>query len=333
MGDPAGIGLDITLAAWRDRARLALPPFLFVGDAEALRQRARALGVSVAIAETKAPREAIALSADDRLPVYPVAVGVAPVPGKPEPRNAAAVIRAIEIAVALVADGSAAAVVTNPIAKAVLYDAGFRHPGHTEFLAELAARHWPGKTHRSVMMLASDDLRVVPLTVHIPLAEVPRAISRSLIIDTVRITADALARDFRIVCPRIAIAGLNPHAGEGGAIGREEMQVILPAIAELKSSGLRVTGPHAADTLFHERARAAYDAVIAMYHDQALIPLKTLAFDEGVNVTLGLPFVRTSPDHGTAFGIAGSGEAKPESFIASLRFAQKLSAARAASLA
>lgn len=329
MGDPAGIGLDITLAAWRDRARLALPAFVFIGDPEALSQRAGMLGIAAPLAEIASPREGTGLFAAS-LPVYPVALETAAVAGRPDSRNAAAVIRSIEVATAFAADGAAAALVTNPIAKSVLYETGFKHPGHTEFLAELAARHWPGQSHRSVMMLASADLRVVPLTVHIPLADVPAALTRELILETVRITAAALARDFGIANPRIAIAGLNPHAGENGAIGREETEIIHPAIAELRSSGLHVSGPHAADTLFHERARTAYDAVVAMYHDQALIPLKTLAFDEGVNVTLGLPFVRTSPDHGTAFGIAGSGQASPESLIASLRLAHTLATARAA---
>jgi 4-hydroxythreonine-4-phosphate dehydrogenase len=219
--------------------------------------------------------------------------------------------------------------VTNPIAKSVLYAAGFAHPGHTEFLAALGERHAPGRRFHPVMMLAAPELRIVPLTVHIPLAEVPRAISRGLIFETVRTTWDALRRDFAIAQPRIAVTGLNPHAGEGGAIGAEERQVIAPAILELQSEGLTVTGPHPADTLFHAAARRGYDAVIAMYHDQALIPVKTLAFDTAVNVTLGLPFVRTSPDHGTAFDIAGQGRASPESLIAALKLAHDIAARRA----
>ena len=234
------------------------------------------------------------------------------------------IIGAIEQAVAAVATGEAAAVVTNPIAKATMTAAGFRHPGHTEFLAELASRHHPGHHFTSVMMLASDALRVVPLTVHIPLAKVPAALNAALIEETVRITVGDLTSRFGIVRPRIVVAGLNPHAGENGTLGREEIDIIAPAIAQLRSEGLDVSGPFSGDTMFHAAARSRYDAAIAMYHDQALIPLKTLAFDSGVNITLGLPFVRTSPDHGTAFDIAGSGRANPESFIAAVRMARRM---------
>jgi 4-hydroxythreonine-4-phosphate dehydrogenase len=230
---------------------------------------------------------------------------------------------------AAVVRGDAAALVTNPIAKAVLYGAGFKHAGHTEFLASLAEAREPGRRYHPVMMLAADELKVVPLTVHIPLADVARSITRPAIEDTVRVLWDALRRDFGLEAPRIAVAGLNPHAGEGGSLGREEEDIIIPAIRELRSEGLPVTGPHSADTLFHAEARARYDAVLCMYHDQALIPLKTLAFDRGVNVTLGLPFVRTSPDHGTAFDIAGTGTARPDSLIASLRLADTIAARRA----
>ncbi|HRD75460.1 MAG TPA: 4-hydroxythreonine-4-phosphate dehydrogenase PdxA, partial [Hyphomicrobiaceae bacterium] len=250
--------------------------------------------------------------------------------GRPTSTNAEAIVRSIERAVAFAEAGEAAAVVTCPIAKSVLQSAGFKHPGHTEFLAHLAETRRRGTTIRPVMMLAGPDLRVVPLTIHIPLADVPRAISRPLIIETTRITADALRRDFGLASPRIAITGLNPHAGESGTLGREEIETIGPAIGELKAGGLHVTGPHSADALFHAAARATYDAVIAMYHDQALIPLKTLAFDDGVNVTLGLPFVRTSPDHGTAFDIAGTGAARPESLIAALKLASEIATRRAA---
>jgi 4-hydroxythreonine-4-phosphate dehydrogenase len=224
---------------------------------------------------------------------------------------------------------NAAALVTNPIAKKTLYAAGFGYPGHTEQLAALAARHTPGQTYRPVMLLAAEELKVVPLTVHVPLASVPMLITEALIRETVLITARALVTDFGVTAPRLAVAGLNPHAGEGGTIGTEDARVIAPAIAALQAEGIRVTGPHSADTLFHAVARRSYDAVVAMYHDQALIPLKTLAFDRGVNVTLGLPFVRTSPDHGTAFNIAGSGKAGPESFIAALRLAAEIAARRA----
>ncbi len=328
MGDPAGIGLDINLMAWRDRKERGLPPFVLFADAEALRQRAKALSLSVPIAPVSSLADAATTFAT-ALPLHPVTLSQTVIAGRPRALAADAVVGAIEAATAAVMRGEASAVVTNPIAKSVLYEAGFRHPGHTEFLAELAARYVPGR-HVPVMMLACDQLRVVPLTVHVPLAAVPAAITRPLIFATVRITYEALARDFGIDHPRIAICGLNPHAGEEGSIGREEVDVIAPAIAELKAEGLTVTGPHSADTLFHAEARQNYDAAICMYHDQALIPIKTLAFDQGVNVTLGLPFVRTSPDHGTAFSIAGTGAASPESFIAACRMAHDLSQRRAA---
>jgi 4-hydroxythreonine-4-phosphate dehydrogenase len=273
----------------------------------------------------------VATLACDALTVVAVPLARPAVAGRPDPANAAAVIAAIERAVADVAAGVASAVVTNPIAKATLYAAGFRHPGHTEFLAELADRHHPGRRWLPVMMLASDELRVVPLTIHIPLAEVPAAVSRALILDTVRITARDLQRRFAIARPRLVVAGLNPHAGEGGSIGREDAEVIAPAVAELSAEGYDIAGPLSADTLFHAAARARYDAAVCMYHDQALIPLKTLAFDDGVNVTLGLPFVRTSPDHGTAFDIAGTGTARETSLVAALRLAWHMAAADAAS--
>lgn len=332
MGDPAGIGIDITLKAWNRRAELQLPPFAFFADSECVAQRACNLGISVPVREIETAFGAADIF-HDHLPVCPVHVAKPVKSGVPDALNAAAVIGAIEEAVEAVVRGEAAAVVTNPIAKSVLYTAGFTHPGHTEFLGALAERHWPGRRFHPVMMLASTALKVVPLTVHIPLADVPGAITRVAIFETVRITHEALKRDFGIVAPRIVVAGLNPHAGEGGAIGREERDVIAPAVKELQHEGLAISGPASADTLFHAAARQTYDVVIAMYHDQALIPLKTLAFDEGVNVTLGLPFVRTSPDHGTAFEIAGTGRANPESFIQSLKLAATMAAARAAGTA
>jgi 4-hydroxythreonine-4-phosphate dehydrogenase len=232
-----------------------------------------------------------------------------------------------------VLDGTALALVTNPIAKKSLGAIPLEYPGHTAFLGRLAARHTGDGTIRPVMMLVAPGLRVVPATVHIPLAAVPRTLSRGLIVETGRITARALAQDFAVAAPRIAVAGLNPHAGESGLIGSEEAEIIAPAIAELQREGIAVTGPHPADSLFHEAARAGYDAAIAMYHDQALIPLKTLAFDRGVNVTLGLPFVRTSPDHGTAYALAGTGRARPDSLIAALQLAAELGERRRAALA
>lgn len=330
LGDPAGIGPDIALMAWRARACLNGAVFAMTGGADILIERAKSLGLEVPVRRIDRMSEARA-EFRDALPVLPLdgRAGGMPIPGRPDPRFAPLVIASIERAVALCHGGEALAVVTNPIAKSVLYEAGFSHPGHTEFLAELAGRHWGG-AHRSVMMLAADELKVVPLTVHVPLSRVPGLITRGLIVETIEITARALERDFGLAQPRIAVAGLNPHAGESGAIGREEIEIVIPAIAELKAKGLAIAGPYPADTLFHEAARRTYDAAIGMYHDQALVPLKTLAFDRGVNVTLGLPFVRTSPDHGTAFDIAGSGKANPTSLIEALKVANRMGRRRAA---
>ncbi|MCL4768416.1 MAG: 4-hydroxythreonine-4-phosphate dehydrogenase PdxA [Hyphomicrobiaceae bacterium] len=334
MGEPAGVGLELTLKIWRAAATTpqAAPPYalLLYADPAAVAAYAGRAGLPDPCAVVATPREARTLW-PERLPVMPVRLACAVEPGRPDAANAAAVIASIEEATAAVVGGDAAALVTNPIAKSVLYGAGFAHPGHTELLAELAGRLVGGRTWRPVMLLASDELRVVPLTVHIPLAAVPRGLSRDLIVETVRILEEALLRDFALGGgrPRIAVAGLNPHAGEGGALGTEERQIIAPAIADLRAEGLAVTGPHSADTLFHAEARAGYDAAVAMYHDQALIPIKTLAFDRAVNVTLGLPFVRTSPDHGTAFDIAGSGRASPASLAAALALAARLAANRA----
>jgi 4-hydroxythreonine-4-phosphate dehydrogenase len=331
MGDPAGIGPEITLKAWTSRTTHQIAPFVVYGDPHMLEQRARALGLKVPIS-CVAPFDGVSALFQKALPVYPVALAAPASAGKPDSTNAPSIIMAIEQAVTDTASGKARAVVTNPIAKNVLYGAGFPHPGHTEFLAALAAKHWPGHRHQAIMMLASDSLRVVPLTIHVPLKDVPNLITRALIAETVRTTWEALKRDFGIGTPRIAICGLNPHAGEGGALGREEIDIIAPAILDLIQEGFALTGPHSADTLFHEAARRTYDAVIAMYHDQALIPLKTLAFDEGVNITLGLPFVRTSPDHGTAFDIAAEGRASAQSLINALRVADQMSVRRAAAL-
>jgi 4-hydroxythreonine-4-phosphate dehydrogenase len=242
-------------------------------------------------------------------------------------------VAAIEAATAAVARGEALALVTNPIIKRSLSLPTLAYPGHTEFLADLAQRYGAAARPRPVMMLAADELKVVPATVHIPLAAVPQTLTREVLEATIRITAAALAVDFGIAAPRIAVAGLNPHAGEGGLIGREEIELIAPVVADLAAAGIAVTGPHSGDTLFHAEARQAYDAAVTMYHDQALIPLKTLAFDRGVNVTLGLPFVRTSPDHGTAFALAGTGRARAGSFIAALRLAGEIGRRRRATVA
>jgi len=332
MGDPAGVGLDVTLLAWRDRAAIGLPPFALYADPDAVADRARALGIAVTLAVSEDVRVAAGAFAD-RLPVRPVPLGAPVVAGRSDGANAGAIIGSIEAAVADVVAGRAAAVTTNPLAKSTLLRAGFAHPGHTEFLAELAGRHHPGRAWVPVMMLAADILRVVPMTVHVPLARVPVLLTAERLAETVRITAAALASDFGIANPRVAVSGFNPHAGEDGTIGREEVEVIAPTIAALRAEGIAVSGPHSADSLFHAEARRHYDAAVAMYHDQALIPIKTLAFDTAVNVTLGLPFVRTSPDHGTAFSIAGTGTASPTSLIAALKLAAALAARRAAATA
>ncbi len=328
MGDPAGIGLDITLLAWRDRATSGIPPFILYADPTAVAERARALGIAPELAiseDLEAGRQAFAA----RLPVRPVPLAVPVVAGRTEMLNAGGIIAAIDQAVTDVVAGRAAAVATNPIAKSTLLRAGFQHPGHTEYLAELAGRHHSGRRWVPVMMLASDILRVVPLTVHVPIARVPELLTLARVGETVRIVAEAMIADFGIAKPRIAVTGLNPHAGEAGIIGREEVAVIAPAIASLQAEGLAVTGPHSADSLFHGEARKRYDAVVTMYHDQALIPIKTLSFETAVNVTLGLPFVRTSPDHGTAFDIAGTGAASPSSLVAALKLAAELAERRA----
>jgi 4-hydroxythreonine-4-phosphate dehydrogenase len=328
MGDPAGIGPDVTLAAWRQRQTSALHPFVLYGDPDVMRERAGALALDVPVVVIASPGEVAAVFAH-ALPVLPTRPGA----GAAEGRTDDQIVAAIEDATAAVASGQALALVTNPIAKASLRTVPLDYPGHTAFLGLLAARYSGGRSFRPVMMLVADELKVVPATVHIPLADVPRTLTRALIGETIRITASALEHDFGIDRPRIAVAGLNPHAGEHGLIGSEEASIIAPAIAELAREGIAVTGPHSADALFHDEARHTYDAVIAMYHDQALIPLKTLAFDRGVNVTLGLPFVRTSPDHGTAYALAGTGKARPGSFIAALQLAARLGARRAASRA
>jgi 4-hydroxythreonine-4-phosphate dehydrogenase len=328
MGDPAGIGPEITLKAWLARAANRLPAFVVYGDAAMYAARASAFGLSVSVQTVAAPAEAMTVF-PSALPVLSVELARRSEPGKAAAANAAAVIQSIERAVADAARHGVSGVVTNPIAKSVLYAAGFNHPGQTEFLGALAAVHRPGQRDRPVMMLTSDRLRVVPLTIHVPLSSVPKMITRQLINETVRTTWSALRRDFGISNPRISVAGLNPHAGEDGALGTEDRDIIAPAIRELQREGLAISGPHSADTLFHAAAREHYDVAIAMYHDQALIPIKTLSFDDGVNVTLGLPFVRTSPDHGTAFDIAPHGRASAASLIAAIKLAETIAARRA----
>jgi len=321
MGEPAGIGGDLALAAWARRDE-GVPVFATIDDPSRLKALAQLIGLAVPIQMIDRLEDAPDAWMSG-LPVLAHNLAVQAQPGRLDARNSPMVIRAIERAVALVQRGDAGAIVTNPIHKKILMEAGFSYPGHTEFLAALA-----GPDIMPVMMLACSTLRVVPITVHMALRVVFETLDTSLILDTARITESALRRDFGLASPRLAIAGLNPHAGESGAFGREEIELIIPAIEQLRDEGLLVNGPLPADTMFHAAARADYDAALCMYHDQALIPIKTLDFDHGVNVTLGLPFIRTSPDHGTALNIAGTGRASPDSLIAALRMAADMVAAQ-----
>jgi 4-hydroxythreonine-4-phosphate dehydrogenase len=327
QGDPAGIGPEIALKAWLKRREHALPAFAVITDPDFMRATAATLGLPVPIEAVDAAESAAAF--ERALPVVPLGMRVQSAPGRPVPASAEATIASIERAVDLVRSGGAGALVTNPIAKSVLYSAGFSHPGHTEYLAFLAAPRGEAPP-RPVMLLWSEALAVVPVTIHVPLRDVPRLLTRDLIVETARIVAHDMKRRFGLLRPRLALTGLNPHAGEDGGLGEEDKRVIAPAVAALKAEGVDASGPHPADTLFHARARAGYDVALAMYHDQALVPIKTIAFDEAVNVTLGLPFLRTSPDHGTAFDIAGRGVARPDSLIAALRLAARLAATEAA---
>jgi 4-hydroxythreonine-4-phosphate dehydrogenase len=313
MGEPAGIGAEITAGAWR-ALHGSGPCFALIDDAT------RDFGVPVA--RISAPEEAGAVFGQ-ALPILHRPLAVPVVPGQPNPAHAGAVIAAIEEAVALATSGRASGVVTNPIQKASLTAAGFPHPGHTEFLGELAGLGVP-----PVMMLACPELRVVPVTVHEALAKAIARLTPEMIIATSRIVAAALKRDFGIVAPRLAIAGLNPHAGEAGTMGREEIDIIAPAIATLRAEGIDARGPMPPDTMFTALARPGYDAAICLYHDQALIPIKTIDMAGGVNVTLGLSIIRTSPDHGTALDIAGKGLADPASLIAAIRLAGELAQKR-----
>lgn len=315
MGDPAGIGPEITRAAWR--ALRGRHPFAVIADPHHL----ASLGGDVPVRAVETMAEAAAVF-PRALPVLAEPLASAVRPGVADPAHAPAIVRSVERAVALARTGAAAAVVTNPLAKTTLLDAGIGHTGHTMWLKDLAGGGTP------VMMLAGPMLRVVPVTVHIPLADVPKALTVEAIVAAGRITAAALSADFGLAAPRLSVAGLNPHAGESGTVGREEIEVIAPAIALLQADGIDATGPHPGDSLFHAAARATYDAALCMYHDQALIPIKALDFANAVNVTLGLPIVRTSPDHGTAYGIAGKGLADPTSLIAALEMAASIAARR-----
>lgn len=322
MGEPAGIGAEITLKAWIARSAERLPVFFAVGAPSLYRDLAERLKLDVAVAEISDPAAAAAIF-PRALPVLPVALAARAEPGRLDAANARAVLAAIDRACDLAASGAAAAIVTNPIHKRALYEAGLDVPGHTEYLAARTGGATP------VMMLSCPGLRVVPVTVHEPLRSVAPKLTTAMIVEKGAILARALKRDFAIARPRIAVAGLNPHAGEEGYIGREEIDIIAPALDAIRREGADVTGPLPPDTMFHAAARARYDAALCMYHDQALIPLKTIDFEHGVNTTLGLPIVRTSPDHGTALDIAGRGVAHPGSLIAAIKLAHEIARNRA----
>ena len=319
MGDPAGVGPEITAKAWKARELHSLAPFFAVGD-----ERAIAAVWDGPVVRIYDPEEAAAVF-PTALPVISVADSGEIVPGVPDVDGARCALQSLELAVGLARSDAGGGLVTGPVSKAQLYGIGFTHPGQTEFVAERCGI----AGENAVMMLAGPTLRVVPITVHVAFADVPGMLSVELILAKARVTALGLLRNFGIERPRLAFAGLNPHAGEGGAIGREEIELLHPAIAQLREEGIDAVGPFAADTMFHARARAGYDVALCLYHDQALVPIKTLHFDEGVNITLGLPIVRTSPDHGTAFGIAGKDEANPGAMIAAIRMAAMAAQRRA----
>lgn len=323
LGDPAGIGPEIVAKAW-SALRESGPAFFVIGDAEVLAAR----GAST-IETLSDPGQAKA-AFPRVLPVLHSPVGAEVTPGRPSAAAAPAIIRWIEAGVELCLSGAAAGLVTAPIAKAPLYEAGFKFPGHTEFLGELTAAAPFEGARGPIMMLTAQDLRVTLVTVHAPLAKVPSLLSVDRIVEAGLVTAQALRRDFGIAAPRLAVAGFNPHAGESGSIGREEVEIVVPAVAALRQAGVDAAGPYPADTLFPAEMRTRYDAALCLYHDQALIPVKMLDFWGGVNVTLGLPIVRTSPDHGTGFDIAGRGVARPDSLIAAIRLADQIARTRAA---
>ncbi|GAB2187433.1 4-hydroxythreonine-4-phosphate dehydrogenase PdxA [Roseibium sp. LAB1] len=322
MGEPAGIGPDLTLIAWANRKALGLPPFYIRGDETLLQERARKIGLNARL-KSVTQDEATATFAK-ALPIVQTGPALSDQPGVETPETAASVVASIEGCVEDIRSGLACALVTNPINKAALYRTGFAFPGHTEYLGSLAVTHWSEEPAKPVMMIAGPELMVVPVTIHIPLRDVPAALTTELIVETAEITANDLKTRFGYTSPRLALCGLNPHAGENGSMGTEDRDIVEPAVARLRAMGIDASGPHPADTLFHPAARENYDCVLGMYHDQVLIPAKTIGFDESVNVTLGLPFVRTSPDHGTAYGLAGTGTARVDSFAASLRMADVL---------
>lgn len=324
IGEPSGIGPDIILEAYSARNSEGLSPFYVHGCSQILRDRAERLGLNITVQEIDRDDSASVLEGfSSFLPVVQSGDMCSVQVGCLSEQNGRFVIEAIKRSVEDIFLGRASGLITAPIHKSNLYGAGFQFPGHTEYLAALAHELYKVDC-KSVMMLASDELRVVPVTIHVPLEDVASLLSKELICETVEILSKDLTSRFGLSNPRIILTGLNPHAGEDGTIGRAEIEVIEPAVHELNAAGLNVTGPFSADTCFHPRARAQYDAAVTMYHDQGLIPIKTLSFDDGVNVTLGLPFIRTSPDHGTALEIAGSGDAKADSFIAAVKMATEM---------
>ena len=322
MGEPAGVGPEIITKAWHALKSEPLP-FCVIGDAALM--RAHGLPIQPVLSASEAPDVF-----GRAIPVLDQPLPAPVTPGRPNSANAGAVADWIEQAVNLALDGQVGGIITAPIAKAPLYAAGFRFPGHTEFIAELTADVPFAETRGPVMMLTALDLRACLVTIHASLAQVPELVTSERVCRTARVVHEAMKRDFGIARPRLALAALNPHAGEGGAMGLEEIEILAPAVHILRAEGIDISDPRPADTMFHAEARATYDAAVCLYHDQALIPVKTLDFWGGVNVTLGLPVVRTSPDHGTGFDIAGKGIARPDSLIAAIRIAGQMAAARAA---
>jgi len=317
MGEPAGISSEILAKAWCARANYDISPFYYISDVEQFESATKSLPQSIPTVQITKPAEACEVFGE-ALPIFQTELPSPAQPGTPQAAHGASILKSIERAVQHCVDGDAGGMVTNPIQKSSMYEAGFGHPGHTEFLAELCGGMMP------VMMLACPGLRTVPVTIHLSLQNAIKSLSTELIIETCRITAKDLTNRFSIATPRLAVTGLNPHAGEAGELGEEEIRIIIPAIKILRSEGIEVMGPFAADSLFHESARESYDVAICMYHDQALIPIKTIGFDQGVNITLGLPIVRTSPDHGTALDLAGTGQARADSLIHALELASQM---------
>ena len=316
LGDPAGVGPELIALAWSKRAELKLPPFLVVGGAHVLQAAAQSRGITLPVALIDNPDHAFS-AFPDALPVLAEVGDGVFTPGEPSQEGARLALHSLELAASLALSGAASGLVTAPVSKSQLASVGFAFPGQTEFVAYASGV----EAQDAVMMLASPNLRAVPLTVHCAISEVSSLLSQELILRRCRVIGKAMSRDFGLANPKLAIAGLNPHAGEKGNMGQEEDEIIAPAIAQLQAEGIAATGPHPADTMFAPHKRGTYDVAVAMYHDQALVPLKTLDFDIGVNMTLGLPIIRTSPDHGTAFDIAGKGIAKPDSLVEAMRMA------------